>query len=236
MLLSGFFPVIGSITLIIILSATLNGLASSFFIAPFTKFLKIGNAVFAPVSYLPNDFGLYGMAGNVAEWVADVYRPIIDEEMNDFNYYRGNLYFKPSIDENGKVLTVSSENANYDNLPGSLKNEIEDENSIDRTNYSKGDNRDFNDGDRNSVRDFKLDGEYSKMYNSPDQNNQFEESTTLINNEARVYKGGSWLDRAYYLDPAQRRYYPESMTSNFIGFRCAMSYFCLLYTSPSPRD
>ncbi|MBT6654743.1 MAG: SUMF1/EgtB/PvdO family nonheme iron enzyme, partial [Flavobacteriaceae bacterium] len=44
------------------------------------------------------------------------------------------------------------------------------------------------------------------------------------NNEARVYKGGSWLDRAYYLDPAQRRYYPESMTSNFIGFRCAMSY------------
>ncbi len=46
------------------------------------------------------------MAGNVAEWVADVYRPIIDEEMNDFNYYRGNLYFKPCIDEDGKVVTV----------------------------------------------------------------------------------------------------------------------------------
>ena len=28
------------------------------------------------------------MAGNVSEWVADVYRPIIDEEANDFNYYR----------------------------------------------------------------------------------------------------------------------------------------------------
>ncbi|MDB0043451.1 gliding motility lipoprotein GldJ [Flavobacteriaceae bacterium] len=175
-------------------------------------------------AYPPNDFGLFGMAGNVAEWVADVYRPIIDEEMNDLNYFRGNLYYKSSIGKNGKVLTVSSENANYDNLPGSLKNEIEDDNSINRTNYSKGDNRDFNDGDSSSVRDFNLDGEYSRMYNSPEKNNQFEESTTLINNEARVYKGGSWLDRAYYLDPAQRRYYPESMTSNFIGFRCAMSY------------
>ena len=175
-------------------------------------------------AYPPNDFGLYGMAGNVAEWVADVYRPIIDEEMNDFNYYRGNIYYRPSIDENGKVQTFSNENADFNNLPGSLKNEIENEDSIDRTNYSKGDNRDFNDGDRNSVREFKLDGDYSEMYNSPNSDNPFQETTTLINNEARVYKGGSWLDRAYYLDPAQRRHYPETMTSNFIGFRCAMSY------------
>ena len=54
----GFFPVIGSITFMIILSATLNGLASSFLTAFFTKFLKIGNAVFAPVSYFPSDLGL----------------------------------------------------------------------------------------------------------------------------------------------------------------------------------
>jgi formylglycine-generating enzyme required for sulfatase activity len=28
------------------------------------------------------------MAGNVAEWVQDVYRPIIDNEANDFNYFK----------------------------------------------------------------------------------------------------------------------------------------------------
>ena len=34
------------------------------------------------------------MAGNVAEWVSDVYRPIVDDEANDFNYYRGNVYLR----------------------------------------------------------------------------------------------------------------------------------------------
>ena len=47
--------------------------------------------------------------------------------------------------------------------------------------------------------------------------------TTLINDEARVYKGGSWRDRNYWLDPAQRRYFPQDMATDYIGFRNAMS-------------
>jgi gliding motility-associated lipoprotein GldJ len=47
--------------------------------------------------------------------------------------------------------------------------------------------------------------------------------TSLINDEVRVYKGGSWRDRAYWLDPAQRRYMPQYMATDYIGFRCAMS-------------
>jgi hypothetical protein len=37
--------------------------------------------------------------------------------------------------------------------------------------------------------------------------------TTLINDNVRVYKGGSWRDRAYWLDPAQRRYFPQDMAT-----------------------
>lgn len=53
--------------------------------------LNDGAAFPAPVtSYWPNDFGLYNMAGNVSEWVLDVYRPLSFEDFNDQNPYRGN--------------------------------------------------------------------------------------------------------------------------------------------------
>ena len=68
-------------------------------------------------AYPPNDFGVYDMAGNVAEWVSDVYRPIIDDEANDFNYYRGNVYMKEVIGEDGKAQVISPDQLVYDTLP-----------------------------------------------------------------------------------------------------------------------
>jgi sulfatase modifying factor 1 len=50
--------------------------------------------------------------------------------------------------------------------------------------------------------------------------NDSKKRTTLISDNTRVYKGGSWSDREYWLDPAQRRYLPEYMATNYIGFRC----------------
>src|SRR5690625_2624863 len=64
-----------------------------------------GSAITSDVKkYQSNEFGVYGMYGNVAEWTADVYRPIIDDEANDFNYFRGNVY-KSYIDNSDRKST-----------------------------------------------------------------------------------------------------------------------------------
>jgi hypothetical protein len=44
----------------------------------------------------------------------------------------------------------------------------------------------------------------------------------LINNKARVVKGGSWKDVAYWLVPGTRRFMDEETPADWIGFRCAM--------------
>ena len=47
----------------------------------------------APVySYWPNDYGLYNMAGNVSEWVLDVYRPMTSRDADEFRPFRGNVF------------------------------------------------------------------------------------------------------------------------------------------------
>ncbi len=213
----------------------------------------------APVkTYPPNDFGLYDMAGNVNEWVADVYRPIIDDQASDFDYFRGNVYTKKAFDENGHLVVIQMDSIPYDTLsngkiiykelPGAPAKKLVDEKELYlRQNFTRADNRDYRDGDLESSRYYILNKEdvegddQKRMYNSPkhkvymdsldgkwqmvreyDRNNN---RSTLIDNEVRVYKGGSWKDRAYWLQPSKRRFLPEYLSTNDIGFRCAMSRF-----------
>jgi formylglycine-generating enzyme required for sulfatase activity len=44
----------------------------------------------------------------------------------------------------------------------------------------------------------------------------------MIDDQARVYKGGSWKDRAYWMSPGARRFLDQRLSTDYIGFRCAM--------------
>ncbi len=54
-------------------------------------------------SYWPNDYGLYNMAGNVSEWVMDVYRPLSPEDKDDFRPYRGNVFKTKVLNSDGAI-------------------------------------------------------------------------------------------------------------------------------------
>ena len=242
--------------------------------------------------YAPNDYGLFNMAGNVNEWVMDVYRPLSIQDNNEFRPFRGNVYQTKRLNADGKPvekydfvvydidevkafltayqiagneegaltkedgdliqalndkvdlaiekrdgedlrfeeaqtlmqdamdLIVDSDalaasdlrkgfSDNIVALPGEMQMRPESlEENLNRTNYTIADNIDYLDGDDQS----------EGIYSSGD----VQGSSTLITNRSRVYKGGGWDDRAYYLIPGTRRFLDERQSSASIGFRCAM--------------
>ncbi|MRN05602.1 gliding motility lipoprotein GldJ [Riemerella anatipestifer] len=188
--------------------------------------------------YPSNDLGIYGMYGNVAEWTADVYRPIIDDEASDFNYYRGNVNKQMVKNADGTYTKLDGSNITYDTLadgrlvykglPGQYKREVVK------------DKRNFRDGDFMSSLEAgygrELDSAAAKefdMYNSTkrrffvdakgkvilEKDKKFR--TSNVSNSSRVVKGGSWKDTAYWLDPGQRRYRDETRAYGWVGFRVA---------------
>ena len=62
----------------------------------------------------------------------------------------------------------------------------------------------------------------NNMYRRTTDNQKENPTTSLVNNKVRVVKGGSWKDRAYYLQASTRRYYDQDKSTSWIGFRCAM--------------
>ncbi len=298
-------------------------------------------------SYWPNDYGLYNMAGNVSEWVLDVYRPLTAEDANDFRPFRGNVFKTKVLNASGSVaekydatmydiygieqylvefkaerggtadrkygytpdkkrldsveqellivvdqyvtdakkllenkqiveaslkiqevfdnvfedfeLQVEQDAslAGYTiqispmlrsgmsdyilNTPGNVKmREVTAEENIKRSNYRIADNIDYLDGDLKSSIFYPGSGENEPMineFNAKTRNEDFAmyqrgkekklgnvagAATTLISDNSRVYKGASWKDRAYYLNPGTRRFLEQDRSTSAIGFRCAM--------------
>jgi gliding motility-associated lipoprotein GldJ len=256
--------------------------------------------VTAPVyAYPPNDYGLYNMAGNVSEWVMDVYRPLSPEDKSEFRPFRGNVYqtrlmnsdgsFADKYDKNiydiagvkyfvnryrsqvqasnnlttdgakllddldAKITQAEEKDKerkvdeaqdimqecmdlitdSEDPIAPDLRDGVADyivntagqapsrkvnvEENIDRRNYRKSDYIDYRDGDLQSSI-FYYDNSKEE-----DKNRMYEwGTTTLINDRARVYKGGNWRDRAYYTIPGTRRFLDERRSLSTLGFRCAM--------------
>lgn len=344
--------------------------------------LNDGGDVTTPVeSFWPNDFGLYHMAGNVSEWVLDVYRPLTSEDYDEFRPFRGNVFTTKLLNNEGSVelknaqvqydvhgmkeylnefervryqrvsaerhdpndtvipiglssnvqsrnpsrrgyapdpfyvshgkvkdsielallrrinevldVAISYKNDKHDieasaliqdqlfdgifadeirvgpdgeeyafevismlregfnefilNTPGKLKyRNVTEEENIGRLNYRKDDYIDYLDGDIESSIYFDNDerkNDINQATRDPnlvmyqDQHEQFGLNgaqvkpggedrtswpTTLVSDKSRVFKGGSWKDRAYWLVASNRRYLDEDKSTDAIGFRCAM--------------
>ena len=142
------------------------------------------------------------MAGNVNEWVADVFRPLTsttlrDEEQQDLNPYRGNEFRVIDLDSTGNVQKDSLGRIKY--------RMVKIEEASQRDNYNRGNVLNYKDGDDTAGAFY----DYGVH--------------TLISNKSRVIKGGSWADRAYWLSPGARRSKDEDRGDKTIGFRCAMS-------------
>ena len=167
-----------------------------------------GYVMTAPVdAYEPNDFGLYNMAGNVNEWVLDVYRETSFEEMTEYNSFRGNVYKKLKKDKEGNLILTDY---------GTLAVEF----------GASDDKRNYRDGDASSLfdTDYPLDTVgLSEERKATIKHDPSDILIPRINDETRVYKGGSWKDRIYWLNPTTRRFKQQNESSSTIGFRCAMS-------------
>jgi gliding motility-associated lipoprotein GldJ len=150
-------------------------------------------------TYLRNAFGLYNMAGNVNEWVMDTYRPSSHEDVDDHRPFRGNEYKRYQFQEDYTI----EEKDSIGHIPRELISDAKVR-SNNRYETRTANLHNYRDGDTLSASTYGYG------------------TSSLINDSTKVYKGGSWADRAYWLSPGTRRYIQGHLSTSTIGFRCVM--------------
>lgn len=192
----------------------------------------------APVrSYAPNDFGLYNMAGNVNEWVADTYRQTSFEEFEDFNPFRGNEFSNKRLADPSKGLYAKDKYGKPIKDPAHANKKLkysellalQQQNTATQSANPNAAPLATTPQTGSLPIDSLLPKNSGKAYN-PDARGEKDEvnkalygTTTLVNDHSKVYKGGSWNDMAFWLNPATRRFMDQDESSAEVGFRCAMT-------------
>ncbi|MNR21340.1 Formylglycine-generating sulfatase enzyme [compost metagenome] len=143
------------------------------------------------------------MAGNVNEWVQDVYRPNTYEATEGLNPFRGNEYADKERDPQSNLIKLDAKGRP---VMKPAVNGVKQTWAQLQSNYADSSYK----ADQRGYRDAQ-----TALANG--------ELLTLYNDKSRVYKGGSWNDQAIWLNPAARRYLQEDESSADIGFRCAMT-------------
>ncbi|HEY4322371.1 MAG TPA: SUMF1/EgtB/PvdO family nonheme iron enzyme [Mucilaginibacter sp.] len=192
-------------------------------------------------SYQPNDFGLYNMAGNVNEWVQDTYRQTSFEEFEDFNPFRGNEFSNKRLadaskgryakDKYGRPIkdpAKSDKKLKYSELLAIQQAQSAPANAANQpaANPANPNAAPATTTPGAPVPSSSLTG---KAF-TPDvrgygdtTNTALYGATSLVSDHSKVYKGGSWNDLAFWLNPATRRFMNEDDASAEVGFRCAMT-------------
>ena len=116
------------------------------------------------------------------------------------------------------AITTTFYNINY------LDGDIESQMGIDWNNFLN--ERGQSGADTAKVKIDKWNTNVSKYKDDTKTGNSNEMYTygeaSLVTDRTRVFKGGSWKDRAYWLNPGTRRYLDQDQSTDAIGFRCAM--------------
>lgn len=181
----------------------------------------------APVrSYEPNDFGLYNMAGNVNEWTGDTYRQMSFEDFEDFNPFRGNEYTNKRLADPEKGLYAKDKYGRPIKDAAKSARKLTWNEFVAQQQGGQAGNGNGAPAPNTTAGTNPIAG---KPYNADQRgyadsvNNSLYGVTTLVNDHSKVYKGGSWNDRAMWLNPATRRFMDQSDASAEVGFRCAMT-------------